>query len=196
MVGLPAFFQHLKQPEYLHVLLNPWPVYGMAAGAFMLLAAILAHGLKEQEVALIWLALMGGATWLAVAYGQQGYDRVLAMSNQEAQQWLKVHMDRAETFAWVFYATGLAALIALLARRRWPVISRYLVGLTWVLALCSTAVGGWISQAGGQVRHSEFREGPPPAEMLRSLQEKPSHDHSPGETTRDSETQDHREGAP
>lgn len=196
MGTLQVFFQHLKQPEYLHVLLNPWPVYGMAAGAFMLLAAILTHRLKEQEVALVWLVLMGGATWLAAIYGQQGYDRVYAMSNQEAQQWLKVHMDRAETFAWVFYATGLAALSALLSRRWRPALFRYLAGLTCMLALSSAALGGWISQAGGQVRHSEFRDGPPPPGMLRSLKEKPSHTHGPGETTHNSATQDHREGEP
>lgn len=164
MGDLQGFLQHLKQPEYLHVLLNPWPVYGMAAGTLMLLAAILTRRLKEQDAALVWLVLMGGATWLATTYGHQGYDRVYAMSNQEAQQWLKVHMDRAETSSWVFYATGLAALSALLSSRWRPALLRYLAGLTCILALSSAAVGGWISQAGGQVRHSEFRDGPPPAE--------------------------------
>lgn len=196
MGDLQGLLQHLKQPEYLHVLLNPWPVYGMAAGTFMLLAAILTRRLKEQDAALVWLVLMGGATWLAAIYGHQGYDRVYAMSNQEAQQWLKVHMDRAETFSWVFYATGLAALSALLSSRWRPALLRSLACLTCILALSSAVLGGRINQAGAQVRHSEFREGPPPSDMLRALEEKPTHVHGSGETTHVSATQDHREGEP
>ena len=29
-------------------------------------------------------------------------------------------------------------------------------------ALAAVGVGGWLSQAGGKIRHTEFRNGPPP----------------------------------
>lgn len=151
-------------PEYLHVLLNPLPVYGMAAGLFLLLVSLVLR--KDPAPALLWLTLMGAATWFVVRSGQQGYDRVLAMSNQEAQAWLKVHMHRAESLMYVFYATGAAALAALLARRWWPRAYRTLVWSTLALAFVSANVGGWISQAGGRVRHSEFREGPPRPDQM------------------------------
>ena len=163
---LRLFVQHLSQPEYVHLLLNAWPVYGMAAGAFMLLCALAWRQEQAQQIALCWLVLMGAASLLAVHYGQQGYDRVLAMSNREAQGWLMVHMRRAQAWAWVFYATGAVAGGALAARRWQPRVAYCLGILACVLALWSSVLGGWISQAGGQVRHGEFREGPPTAEEL------------------------------
>jgi hypothetical protein len=159
MSDLHLFLQHLKQPEYLHILLNPLPVYGMAAGALILLAALVMR--KEPSGALLWLAFMGAVTWFVFRYGHGGYDRVFAMSNADAQQWLDVHMHRAETWEWLFFSTGLAAFGALLTGKRLPAVSRRLSFLALALALASAALGGWIAQAGGQVRHSEFREGPP-----------------------------------
>ena len=34
------FFQHLSDPEYVHVLLNPIPVYGVAIGVIALVVAL------------------------------------------------------------------------------------------------------------------------------------------------------------
>ncbi|MCC7263157.1 MAG: hypothetical protein IT369_11625 [Candidatus Latescibacteria bacterium] len=166
LADLHLFVQHLSQPEYVHLLLNAWPVYGMAAGAFMLLWALALGQEQTLQIALYWVVLMGLASLLAVYYGQQGYDRVLAMSNREAQQWLMVHMRRAEAWVWVFYATGAVAAGALVARRWQPRLAHFLGILTCALALWSSLLGGWISQAGGQVRHGEFREGPPAAAEL------------------------------
>ena len=42
MSELSLLLQHLKQPEYVHVVLNHWPVEGLAAGAFALAYADLA----------------------------------------------------------------------------------------------------------------------------------------------------------
>lgn len=167
MNDLQALLMHLKQPEYIHVLINPLPLYGMAAGAFMLVMSWLLKSPQEQKAALLWIALMGVATWFVVRYGMKGYDRVFAMSTSEdAQQWLKVHMSRAEKSMYVFYLTGFIALLALMTPSTKEKLSKILVGITLVLTLVCMGLGGWISQAGGQVRHSEFREGPPSPDQL------------------------------
>ena len=172
MSDLALFVRQLKAPEYVHVLLNPWPVYGTAAGAFLLCFSMLTRNAKGNVGSLLWLILMAIATWFAVDFGDKAYDRVYAMSGPEAQQWLDVHMKRAETFRYVFYAVGISAASSLLASRRWPSLSRNLAALTLVLAVIAVGVGGWISQAGGKVRHSEFREGPPAADQMPSPDEK------------------------
>lgn len=151
---------HLKQPEYIHVLINPMPLYGMAAGAFFLVASFLRTPETDKRVALLWIVFVGMMTGLAVWYGQRGYDRVYSMSNEDAQKWLDVHMHRAEALQYLFYLTGLSALLSLM---RWKTAAwnRLLPRLTLILAILSVAAAGWISHAGGQVRHSEFRDGPP-----------------------------------
>ena len=40
---IDTLLRDLRQPEYIHVLLNPLPVYGLLAGLIALLIAILLH---------------------------------------------------------------------------------------------------------------------------------------------------------
>ena len=166
MEELRMVLEHLKQPEYIHVLINPLPLYGMMIGAFLLLGGLLRKSKETQVAALILIAVIGAATWVVVKYGQKGYDRVHAMSNEEAQPWLEVHMNRAEKVQYLYYGTALLALAGLIAIRKEKPSAKILVLLTLLLTGFCVAVGGWISHAGGQVRHSEFREAPPPEDSL------------------------------
>jgi len=156
---------HMRQPEYVHVLINPSPLWGMIMGSGLLLAAMVSRSEALRKAALVLLTIIGAGTWAVVLYGQRGYDRVYAMSNPDAQQWLDVHMARAESMQYVFYATTFFALFALFFgnQGKWR---KWLTALTFVLSVACVGAGGWISQAGGQVRHSEFRDGPPAPELL------------------------------
>lgn len=152
---------HLTQSEYLHVLIHPFPILAMALAAPLLLfaLAVRSRGAKEAGLVLIMLASLGALA--TVKLGQKAYDRVYNGIELESQQWADVHMERAESAQWAFYLTGLLALLALTASRRRPDWDKPLtLGAVSGALLCS-ALGGWIAHAGGQVRHSEFRLGPP-----------------------------------
>jgi disulfide bond formation protein DsbB len=154
--------QHLKQPEYVHVLLNPLPVYATAMGVLALAVALLMRNRHAQIFALIVVFVGCASAWFVVRSGQLGYDRVYAMSDNDAQKWLDEHMRRAEKFVWAFYLTALVAVAAIAAPFKWKKSALPLTLSTLVLALASLGLAGWISHSGGQVRHSEFRNGPPP----------------------------------
>jgi hypothetical protein len=83
------------------------------------------------------------------------------MSKTDAQQWLDVHMHRADIGSWAFYATAVFAATALVLPRFRPRTQLPLALATLVFAFAALAAGAWISHAGGKVRHSEFRDGPP-----------------------------------
>ncbi len=161
MHDLQLLLLHLKQPEYVHVLLNPWPVYGIASAFFTLAIAVIMKSRSAQMIALLLLTLLGPATFAVVQYGYKGYDRVYAMSNEDSQKWLNVHKERAAKGQYMFYLMALAAMAALVGHWKSYHAARSLTWLTLLLALVCFNLAGWISQAGGQVRHSEFREGPP-----------------------------------
>jgi hypothetical protein len=158
---LRLFLHHLTQPEYIHVLINPLPLFGMALGA-----ALLAFGLRFENSGLrlgglALIVLAGLMTYPTVKFGQHAYDRVYETIPLEAQQWLDVHMARAERFQYLFYLTALLGAWALASeKRRMPSAHRQATATLVGAALCA-AVAAWISHAGGQVRHEEFREGPP-----------------------------------
>lgn len=163
---LAVLRMHLTQPEYWHVLINPFPILGMALAVPLLLFGLAMRSRGAKEAGLVLIMLTSLVTLATVKVGQRAYDRVYNRIELESQQWLDVHMERAEGAQWAFYLTGLLAALALVTSRRntdWE--RRATLGALSGALLCS-ALGGWIAHAGGQVRHSEFRMGPPERNAL------------------------------
>jgi hypothetical protein len=131
-------------------------------GVVALVAAWIARSRAAQAVALLIVALAGLSVWPVIEFGERGYDRVYAMSDRESQQWLDVHVTRASRLAPVFYVVAALAVATILVPWKFPKTNNALVAITLVATLVALGLGGWIGHAGGQVRHSEFREGPPP----------------------------------
>lgn len=159
---LASLSQDLSQPEYIHVLINPLPVYGLAMGIIGLIIALVQHSRPAQIATLALILLSGAIAWPVVHYGEAGYDRVLSMSDDQGQAWLKVHEHRADELAWSFYVLAAVAVTAIFAPLKWPKTATGLALLTLVLSFVVLSLGGYIAHAGGKIRHREFRNGPAP----------------------------------
>jgi hypothetical protein len=157
-----ALLRDLQQPEYLHVLLNPLPVYGLAVALFGLIAAMYLGSRRGQVTALILIFATAISAWPVAQYGDAAEDRVLAMADEAGQAWLKAHAQRADELIYVFYALALVSAAAIFAPKKWPKSARPLAIATLLLALVSLGAGGYIAYAGGKIRHREFRNTPPP----------------------------------
>ena len=157
-----AILRDLHQPEYVHVLLNPLPVYGLAVGLIGLLVAICIRSRAATGVALVVVFVSAAAAWPVYEYGEQAYDRVLAMADNDGQAWLASHKERAEYLIWLFYALAILSAIALIAQVKWPGLSIWLGVAVLVLGAITLGSGGYIAYAGGRIRHREFRNEPPP----------------------------------
>jgi hypothetical protein len=167
-----VLLSHLEQPEY--VLINPIPIFGSALGALLLLVALWRRSADIRLVGLSVVLVTGVIVFPTVKVGQRAYDRVFETIPLEAQEWLDVHMDRAETFQYVFYLAALLALATLIAQRRRPELVDKLTKATLGATALSAALAGWIAHAGGQVRHEEFRMGPPSASSLQKAPPEPA----------------------
>jgi uncharacterized membrane protein len=159
---IASLIHDLRQPEYVHVLINPLPVYGLAMGVIGLIIALIQRSRRAQIVGLTIIILTAAMAWPVAYYGEEGYDRVLSMSDDTGQAWLKVHAHRVDQFIWFFYALALIAAAAIFAPLKWPRASAALTSLTLLLALIVLGMGGYIAHAGGKIRHKEFRHEPPP----------------------------------
>ncbi|HZR79095.1 MAG TPA: hypothetical protein VFA58_07795 [Chthoniobacterales bacterium] len=160
---MDAILRDLRQPEYIHVLINPLPVYGLAMGLLALIVALLLKSRPAQIVALIVILVCSASAWPVYEFGEQAYDRVVSMSDDPGRAWLDAHEDRAEDLIWFFYALALLSLIALVAPRKWPRSATPLVISVVLLSAITLGAGGYIAYAGGKIRHREFRNVPPPA---------------------------------
>jgi hypothetical protein len=161
---IDAILRDLQQPEYLHVLLNPLPVYGLAIALFGLIAAIYLGSRGGQVTALVLVFACAASAWPVAQYGEAAEDRVQAMVDNDGEAWLKAHARRADELIYVFYALALVSAVAIFAPAKWPKTARPLALATLVLAVISLGAGFYIAHAGGKIRHREFRNIPPPVD--------------------------------
>jgi hypothetical protein len=160
MIG--ALIRDLQQPEYIHVLLNPLPVYGLLVGWVGLVIGLALRSRRAQIATLTLVLLSSISAWPVYEFGQQSYDRVLSMTDEAGEAWLDEHMHRAEDLIWVFYALAALSAFAIAAPIRWPKSSMPLVIAVILLGAVTLGSGAYIAYAGGRVRHREFRNEPPP----------------------------------
>ncbi len=152
----------LQQPEYIHAALNHFPLIGVFVAILAVVAALIARCKAATLIGLGLLAATSLSIWPVSEYGEAGFDRVLAMADDPGQAYLKYHAQLAHRWLFLYYVTaGLAALTMALSWK-WP--QTLLPGslLALILALASLTAGIYIAQAGGEVRHREFRFGPAP----------------------------------
>jgi hypothetical protein len=159
---IETILRNLQQPEYLHVLLNPIPLYGLAIALFGLIAATYLRSRGGQLTALVLIFASALCVWPVVYHGDQAFDRVLSMADEDGQAWLKAHEHRADELVFFYYALALVSACAIFVPKKWPKAAQPLVIATMLLAVASLGAGSYIAYAGGKIRHREFRNGPPP----------------------------------
>jgi len=113
-------YQHLNAPEYMHVLLNPVPVYGLAMGFIALLGALVWRNRGPRIAALALIFVAGFSAWPVYHYGEAAYDRVKATADTVGDQWLDGHMARGEKLIYAFYVLARLAVAGMLAPMKWP----------------------------------------------------------------------------
>src|SRR6201997_4335639 len=117
---IDGFLRGLRQPEYVHVLLNPLPVYGLLISWIALIAALISKSRRALIVTLILVFMTSISAWPVYEFGEQGYDRVLAMTDDDGHAWLDEHQRRAEKLIYFFYALAALSAVAIAAPMKWP----------------------------------------------------------------------------
>ena len=141
-----------RQPEYVHVLLNPLPIYGLAIGWIGLLVGFFLRSRPAQIATLVLVLISAASAWPVYEFGQQGYDRVLSMSDDAGQAWLDEHQHRAEQLIYFFYALAALSLIAITVPIKWPRTSAPLLIGTILLGVIVLGMSAYIGYAGGKIR--------------------------------------------
>ncbi len=153
----------LSQPEYVHAAINHFPLIGLLVAMLALLAALVARNRVAILIGLALVCLLSLSVLPVYHYGEEGYDRVLSMADENGQAFLRYHMHLAEHWVFLYYITAALAAAAFAVSWKWP---RWLTPLSIasvVLASASLTAGILIALAGGEIRHREFRFRPPPA---------------------------------
>jgi hypothetical protein len=166
---IEGFLRGLRQPEYVHVLLNPLPVYGLLVSWIALVVALISKSRRALIVTLTLVFITSISAWPTFEFGEEGYDRVLAMTDDDGHAWLDEHQHRAQQLIYLFYASAALSATAIIIPLRWPKSSVPLAIVVVLLGASALACGCYIAYAGGKIRHREFRNEPAPP--IRSQEE-------------------------
>jgi len=160
---MEKFSTLLQQPEYVHTAINHFPLIGLFVAMLTLAVALIVRSLIATQIALALVCLLSVSVWPVYSYGEAGYDRVLSMADENGQAFLRHHEHLAERWVFLYYVTAGVAALGFGLSWKWPRLLIWFSLLSLVLSAASLTVGIVIAQAGGQIRHREFRYGPPPA---------------------------------
>lgn len=145
-------------PEYIHVLLNPLPVYGLLMGILTLAGALLWRNKIARIIGLGLIFIATASIWPVEHFGESAYKEIRGRADDAGVTALDEHMDRADKWSWLFYTTAFLALVAVVGEKKFPKAATPLALTTCLFAVAAMAAGGWISKAGGQIQHPEFRK--------------------------------------
>ena len=159
---IDTLLRDLRQPEYIHVLINPLPIYGLAMGWIGLVIALFLRSRRAQIATLTIVLISAASAWPVYEFGQQAYDRVLSITDEDGKAWLDEHKDRGENLIYFFYALTLLSAVAIALPMKWPKSSMPFAVAVILFGIATLGAGGYIAYAGGTIRHREFRNEPPP----------------------------------
>jgi len=152
----------LFTPAHLHLAINHVPIIGLTVACLPVLIGILFHSRGALASGLLAVILCTTVMPAIMKTGGSAYDSFMDGSiepglDDAGKTALRQHAHRADATAPVVYAAGILALVALLVLTKFPLQAAW---ISWAVLLGCTfaiALSVWTAEAGGRIRHSEFR---------------------------------------
>ena len=91
--------------------------------------------------------------------GKASYRTIRKIADDRGTDWLDEHLERADSWAIAYAAVFCFSTAGILVPIRWKKLQIPLAIATLVVAIGGLAAGAYIAEAGGKVRHPEFRGG-------------------------------------
>lgn len=152
----------MEDPAYRHVLLNHLPVTGLLIAWLVLAIGVLSRQSSSLYGGLGLVALTAGSAVPVVRAGNEAYPFVFGKLDGDGQAWLDHHTYLADTWSVVLYVNAVLAATAIgvgLWRRKLLWRSAAVVTVTTAASLVAVVA---IADAGGKIKHPEFRLTYPP----------------------------------
>lgn len=143
---------------HLHLLLNHFPVIGTLIGSLILLYGIIKkQGTAKYLAALILtaLALISIPVYLTGEPAEETIEKLPGVS----EAMIELHEDAANIAIWLMGITGIASLISLLLQWKKAVLANTFFVITFLSSAICFAGMARTGYYGGQIRHSEIRNG-------------------------------------
>ena len=147
---------------HLHLALNHVPIIGLSVACLPVLIGILFHSRGALASGLLAMVLCVGTLPAIMETGEAAQESFVDGSiepgmDAAGKAAFREHSGRAKFTAPVVYAAGLLALVALLTLIKFPRQAAIIGWAVLIGNLLSISLSVWTAEAGGRIRHSEFR---------------------------------------
>ncbi len=167
-------FELLEDPAYRHVLLNHIPVTGLTLAWVVLVVGLV---LRERATLLTGLALVAitaGSGLFVMNAGNDAYPFAFGELDGDGQAWLDHHTHIADAWGFSLYVDAILAALAIgLGSWRKSLLLPSAIGVT-LTTMASLAAVFAIADAGGKIKHPEFRISYPPVHDAPPRDRRPS----------------------
>ena len=155
-------YELLENPAYRHVLLNHLPITGLAVAACVLAWGDFEDRWASIVLGLVLVAVSSLSAAVVMQAGDAAYPFLFDQLDGHGQAWLDHHVFLAERFGRGLPINGVLAVFAIAVGAR-RLAWRRRLGLALLATTCASLVAAVvIAEAGGRIRHSEFRTSNPP----------------------------------
>ena len=149
-------------PEHLHIALNHVALIGLAVAIIPLLLGLIRKDRGALLSGLLIVLVCGLSIPVVTETGDGAVERLVAGTagvqlDRTSQAFLKEHEVRADIAAIFVYIAMAFAAVSLLTMRFAPAYLYKAAALVLVDCILCTALLIWTAEAGGQIRHPEFR---------------------------------------
>ena len=152
----------LEDPAYRHVLLNHLPVTGLAMSWICLACGAIEGRWRSIFFGLTLVAATSASAWFVMSAGDDAYPFIFDLLDGTGQAWLDHHTEMADQWGRLLYVNAVLAILAALLGQVRPSLRRLAAVLVLLTTLGGLASAALIAEAGGKIRHPEFRLTDPP----------------------------------
>jgi len=159
---MDLLLEMLEDPVHRHVLLNHLPIVGLGMTWVFLAWSLVDRRWPSMRFALLLVTVLSASTLLVTSAGDAAYPVIFEELDGPGQEWLDYHTYLGDRWGWVIAANGLLALLAIAAGHFREPLRRSVAAGVLVTTLVALVLAAIVAEAGGKIRHPEFRRGPPP----------------------------------
>ena len=141
---------------YFHIVINHFPIVGAIIGSLLLLAGLVFRNQGVNLSGLGTIVFSALTAFLAYLTGDPAKD-VLQGLPEVTENLVNRHEDIATIGMYLLIPAGLMAVMSFYSVWKKERSSHFLIIITLVLSLISSATMVYVGRTGGLIRHSEFR---------------------------------------
>lgn len=141
-----------------HLVVNHLPIIFPLVGVIVLVTGLISKSEAVKRTAFMIFIFGALASIVAMTTGE-GAEEVVEKINGVTENYIKSHEERAETFALLSYILGGISLFGLWASFKQKTFSNIVAIATLVFAFVVLYFGKQTGTTGGEIRHTEIRNG-------------------------------------